>query len=144
MIVFGPQNFLEVTAGELGLQTEDELQVCLYQFIFGHLLLVDLANHQHRVTVDLKSNDSEGCCHSQPRMIASYSASLFMAGKPSVKDSLMMKHLGEVRTTSTPISLLFEALSTLRIHPSPESLCVGALRVNFVMKSARTCPLITI
>ena len=45
MIIIGPQNSLEVAAVKLGLQAEDELQVCLHPFVFGRILPVDMAGH---------------------------------------------------------------------------------------------------
>ena len=48
--------------GKLGLQTEDDLQVCRYPVIFGCILPVDLTHHHQRVTADLESSDYKCGC----------------------------------------------------------------------------------
>ena len=51
---------------------------------------------------------------------------------------------GVVRMISILEPLLFEAPSMFMVHLSRRSLCIGALRVNSEMKSAKACPLIDI
>ena len=91
--------------------------------------------------MDFEPGDSEGHHHSQPSDVSSI-LSLIFRGRKTEYEGLFDDRTfrgGEDEPDTYP---LFEAPSTLRIHPS--SLCFGARRVNLVMKSARTYPLITV
>ena len=77
-------------------------------------------------------------------MTASYSALLLVAGKPKVNDCSITDPSRAVKTIYIPKPLLFDALSTLRIHPSRRLHCADGPRVNSVMKWAKTRPLIVI
>ena len=76
-------------------------------------------------------------------MIASYSASLFMEGKPRVNDYSMLDSSRVVRMILTPAPLLFEAPSTFKIH-SLANCFAEVPGVNLAMKYAMTCPLIDV
>ena len=107
-------------------------------------LAIDLGNHQCRVAANLELVTPSVVAILSPAMTISYSASLFVARKPRVKDCSMLDPFRVVTTILTPATLLFEALFMFRIHPSSKSLYAGAPGVNSTMKSVMTCPLIDV